>query len=112
MTDRKRIFRGDRLRQIREKRELTQDELAARAGFGQSQINKYENGKTDPTSDVLARLAHELEVSSDWLLGLTDSPSDFLKESDLTPAERKLLSAWRRGDFKELMRLASENPTP
>ncbi len=112
MAERKRIFRGDRLREIREKRDLTQDELAERAGFGQSQINKYENGKSDPTPDVLARLAGELEVSTDWLLGLVEKPNEHLQEHELTAIERKLLAAWRRGDFKELMRLAGENTTP
>ena len=112
MPERKRIFRGDRLREMRRKRQLTQDELADRLGFGQSQMNKYENGKSDPTPEVLVRLAKELAVTSDWLLGLVDDPEAFLQEQELTPAERKLLSAFRRGDFKELVRLAAERTTP
>lgn len=112
MPERKRIFRGDRLREMRRKRQLTQDELADRLGFGQSQMNKYENGKSDPTPEVLVRLAKELAVTTDWLLGLVDDPEAFLQEQELTPAERKLLSAFRRGDFKELVRLAAERSTP
>lgn len=112
MPERKRIFRGDRLREMRRKRQLTQDELADRLGFGQSQMNKYENGKSDPTPEVLVRLAKELSVTTDWLLGLVDDPDAFLQEPELTPAERKLLSAFRRGDFKELVQLAAEHATP
>jgi transcriptional regulator with XRE-family HTH domain len=97
---------------MRRKRQLTQDELADRLGFGQSQMNKYENGKSDPTPEVLVRLAKELAVTTDWLLGLVDDPEAFLQEQELTPAERKLLSAFRRGDFKELVRLAAERSTP
>lgn len=108
MPERKRIFRGDRLREMRRKRQLTQDELADRLGFGQSQMNKYENGKSDPTPEVLVRLAKELAVTTDWLLGLVEDPESFLKEQELTPSERKLLSAFRRGDFKELVMLAAE----
>ncbi|MFO7323676.1 MAG: helix-turn-helix transcriptional regulator [Chloroflexota bacterium] len=109
MRERKKIFRGDRLREMRRKRQLTQDELAERLGFGQSQMNKYENGKSDPTPEVLVRLARELEVTTDWLLGLVDDPTSHLQERDLTAMERKLLSAFRRGDFKELVRIAVDH---
>jgi transcriptional regulator with XRE-family HTH domain len=97
---------------MRRKRQLTQDELADRLGFGQSQMNKYENGKSDPTPEVLVRLAKELSVTTDWLLGLVDDPDAFLQEPELSPAERKLLSAFRRGDFKELVQLAAEHASP
>lgn len=112
MADRKRIFRGERLRQVRRERQLTQDELAERLGFGQSQMNKYENGKSDPTAEVVVRLAKELNVTTDWLLGLVDEPQEHLREPDLTAMERKLLAAFRRGDFKELVRLAVDYPAP
>jgi transcriptional regulator with XRE-family HTH domain len=102
------VFRGDRLRQIREARKLTQDELGESLGFSHAQINRYENGKADPTPDVLVRLSKELQVTTDYFLGLVDSPSSHLEEQELSPTERKLLSAHRRGDLKELMRIAGE----
>ena len=108
MTDRKRIFRGDRLRSIREKRNLTQDELAARLGFGQSQMTKYENGKSEPTPEIIVRLARELSVTTDWLLGLVDTPDEHLQEEDLSPDERKLLSAFRRRDWRDGWKIFAE----
>ena len=109
-VERKRIFRGDRLREIRERRGLTQEDLNKRLGFGAVQVHKYETGKSDPSPDVLIRLVKELEVSSDWLLGLVDSPNETVEESTLSPLEYKLLSAYRRGDLREVMRIASEEP--
>lgn len=108
MTDRKRVFRGDRLKVIREARNLTQDELAARLNFGQSQMTKYENGKSEPTPEIIVRMARELEVTTDYLLGLVNKPNERLQEEDLTPTEHKVLSAFRHGDWRNLMKMFSE----
>lgn len=112
MADRKRIFRGDRLKIIREQLNLTQDELNSRIGLGPSQIYRYETSKADPSPEILVRIAVELEVTTDWLLGLVDDPNSHLEEADLTPAERKLLAAFRRGDLRDLMRIAAEDVQP
>ena len=112
MATRKHIFRGDRLREARENRHLTQDELASILGLGQSQMNKYENGKSEPSPEIIGRLARELEVTADWLLGLVDNRQAHLKEQDLSAAERKLLSAFRRGDIHALMRIAIDDEHP
>lgn len=112
MADRKRIFRGDRLKLIRENRGLTQDDLNNRLGFGPAQIYRYETGKADPSPEILVRIAVELEVTTDWLLGLVSQPKENLQEKDLSNAERKLLSAFRRGDLRDLMRIAAEDTQP
>jgi transcriptional regulator with XRE-family HTH domain len=51
---------------------MSQEELAQLLNTTQSQVSRYENGENDPTSEVLAALARALDVSADWLLGLTD----------------------------------------
>lgn len=90
-----------RLKEIRERRELSQQELADRVGISGRQIWRYENGESDPTGDVLRRLAQTLEVSIDYLLGLVDDPSGHLREEDLSPMERKLIQAFRLGRIVE-----------
>lgn len=112
MATRKHIFRGERLREAREQRHLTQDELASILGLGQSQMNKYENNKSEPSPEIIGRLARELEVTADWLLGLVDDRQNHLKEKDLTASEQKLLSAFRRGDIRGLMRIATDDEQP
>lgn len=96
-------MRIDRLRAIRELRGLSQQELASRCGLGINAVWKYENGETDPSSQVTARLAQELEVSADYLLGLVDDPKAILTEEDLSPMERKLLQAVRKGLIVEAL---------
>ena len=82
MAERKRVFRGDRLSSIRKTRQFTQDELADRLELGHSQLNKYENGKSDPSPEIIVRLATELNVTADWLLGLVDEPDQRIGKLD------------------------------
>lgn len=51
---------GGTLRSLRESKDLSQGELARRAGMGKSQISKYEKGKELPKLDSLERLLEAL----------------------------------------------------
>ena len=50
------------VRDLREKRKLTQAELGKRAGTGQAAIARIESGKTVPKLDLLARIAVALKA--------------------------------------------------
>jgi transcriptional regulator with XRE-family HTH domain len=63
---------GERLRTAREFRELSQGELAKRAGFQASAVSHFETGTRKPSFDNLKRLADALRVTTDYLLGRTD----------------------------------------
>lgn len=101
----KRVFRGERLKAIREMRGFSQGELEERLSLGNTQIYRYKTSKADPSSDVLVRLATELEVTVDYLLGLVDTTDGLFTEQNLTPDERRLLSAFRRKDAVDGMRV-------
>jgi transcriptional regulator with XRE-family HTH domain len=62
---------GRRLRQLREARGWTQEQLADRTAIGRSQICRYENGICRPNTLSLLRLAEELGVTTDEILGVT-----------------------------------------
>lgn len=53
---------GIRLRTIRKKLGIRQEELADRAGINRSYISNLENGRSSPTLDVLEKLAKGLGV--------------------------------------------------
>ena len=60
----------ERLRTARLLRELTQQQLAVRAGVGQSQVSKLERGESaDPSFFTVAALAGALNISLDALAG-------------------------------------------
>ena len=61
---------GNRLRQLRKDRKLTQQQLAELIGVKNSVISFYEVGERIPSPDVLRKLALALHVTSDYLLGI------------------------------------------
>ncbi len=97
-----------RLREIRETKGLTQRELARRCNLGINQINRYENGTSDPISENLKIIAQELEVSTDYLLGLTDDPQGIAAPGDMQPDEREVLDTYRRDGWLGLIRLGGD----
>lgn len=102
-------MRGDRLREIREKRGLTQEDLAERIGVGTQQIWRWESGNTTPASNYVADLARELAVSSDYLLGISDDPAPVHGENDLTDTERTVILAMRHGEKLEAIKAIVES---
>ena len=62
----------DRLREARIKAGKTQKEVAEALGvFDDSSYRPYESGRRKPTIALAARMADALDVSLDWLVGLS-----------------------------------------
>lgn len=61
-----------RLKLLREKRGLSQRELARQVNIAPSTLAMYEVGKREPDFEIVARLANFFGVSLDYLLGRTD----------------------------------------
>jgi transcriptional regulator with XRE-family HTH domain len=59
---------GRNLRRIRERHDLTQEEVAHRSGVHATEVSRIETGKRDPRVSTLERLAKALEVSPGELL--------------------------------------------
>lgn len=53
------------IKQLREKKGLTQEQLAQRTGVTHTSINRYENGRTRPIAVVRQSLARVLGVKPD-----------------------------------------------
>ena len=58
----------ERLSTLRKERGFTQQSLADSVDIHVSQIRRYENGQTQPTLDVIRKLAISLAVSADLLI--------------------------------------------
>jgi transcriptional regulator with XRE-family HTH domain len=69
-----------RLKWLREKERLSQKEVAAKIGMTVSGYQKIEYGERDPKLDVLIKLAELYDVSTDFLLGISDRDK-FLNET-------------------------------
>lgn len=88
---------GERIRQARIARKMSQDELSQRVGYAsRTSINKIELGKVDVPRKKLVELASALNVSPIWLLGLDKAPEpDFTSDRVTLPDEMALLNAYR-----------------
>ncbi len=62
----------DRLRTARERRNLSQAELATKAGLQPAAISHFETGNRAPSFENLKRLSDALNISVDYLLGRID----------------------------------------
>jgi transcriptional regulator with XRE-family HTH domain len=60
---------GERLRELRTRKYLTQRELAARAGMSPATIAKLETDVAEPRPGTIRKLAAALEVHPDKLTG-------------------------------------------
>jgi transcriptional regulator with XRE-family HTH domain len=87
---------GPRLRAIRELHDLTQAQLAARAGVSKSLISKVETGSKPGTWDLAIAVARALRVDAAALMG--DLPADVKEPSGriaaALPAIRRALATY------------------
>lgn len=71
---------GQRLRQARLAKDLTQERLEDLSGVTLSQINRIELGKVNPTINTIFRLARTLEIEPRELFDFNLLPTSDRKE--------------------------------
>ena len=71
----------DRIRAMREDRDLRQQDVADLLHCSQVAYSRYELGKRDIPTDVLVRLSKYYGVSTDYLLGLTDTMTPYPRKT-------------------------------
>ena len=71
---------GERLYELRKDADLTQDELAAILNINKHSISSYERDKSEPPDAIKIAMAKYFDVSVDYLLGLTDTPTPLEKQ--------------------------------
>lgn len=71
---------GERLRILREERELTQQQVAEAVNSTQQKISNYENETVEPDCGTLVKLADFFATTVDYILGRTHQrqPEGFL----------------------------------
>ena len=103
-------MRGDRLRKLREASDLNQAQLAEKLGIGELQIWRYENEETEPKGGIVAKIAVYFNVSTDYLLGVSDEQGTY--QEKLNQKERAIIAALRRGEPLEAIKIIATDPPP
>jgi len=85
MAERQLTF-GERLREIRREKGMTQDEFAALLGSTKQVLSRYETNQRAPKITLVQQYAEKLNVSVDYLLG--DSEDEVLY-ADFHPKRKK-----------------------
>lgn len=95
---------GDRIRELRERRGFTLDELAARGGVSKSFLSEVENAKRNLSAEYLLRIATALGASMDYLLrGETHEPPE--RQQVVIPPELALVAAELDLSYRQTVRL-------
>lgn len=88
---------GKRIKDLRKKRKLTQAELSDSINIGQSTLANFENGKRTIPVDIVIQLAQFFNVSTDYLLGLSNSPNmrEIIHGEQLSSEEKEIVDVYR-----------------
>ncbi len=62
------------IRELREDHDLSQREVSAKLNCSQQVYSNYELGQRDVPTDILIKLSYFYDVSTDYLLDLTNNP--------------------------------------
>lgn len=84
---------GLKIRELRQRKGLTQHELAKRLGVSDSIIAMYEADKRNPSFENLMAIAEEFHVSAHDII---DDGRELSPEAQLPEDKRRLLLAWDR----------------
>jgi transcriptional regulator with XRE-family HTH domain len=90
---------GERIKEQRVQKKLTQTELAKLVDLSYIQIGRYETGKSNPSASVLNRLAVVLDTTTDFLMKGTEDEAVAAQLSD-----KELLK-----QFKQVEQLNAED---
>lgn len=61
-----------RLNQLMRENKLSERALGAELFLSPTAIGYYKNGRTEPSIETIHRMCRRFNVSSDWLLGISD----------------------------------------
>ena len=91
---------SDRIRKARARAGLTQEEASAKHDMNRAIWAQYETGDCNPSAKNLSKICLSVDVSADYLLGITpqmdnaDTYSPMMKDMlRLTPSQRNIV--WR-----------------
>ena len=86
----------ERIKILREARNMSQQRLAAELNVTQAMVSKYELGISEPDIAMIKRIAEFFGVSSDYLLEISEDKVNM--PSNLSEKEKNVLFGFKRLD--------------
>jgi transcriptional regulator with XRE-family HTH domain len=91
---------GPRIAALRRSKNISQGELAKRLQVSPSAVGMYEQGRREPSAELLVRLARVLEVSVDYLLTGQPLPGERERLEEMTERSVSEAEAHTKGRSK------------
>lgn len=82
---------GNKLKELRLNKSLTQVQVASRIGISKSRVSSYEMNTNEPSLDILIKLAALYNVSIDSLLGL--EKRSYIDVTGLSPKQITIIQS-------------------
>lgn len=103
---------GEKMKEIREQKGISGNQFSKMLGISQANYSNYERGRTEPPLAIVVRIAQLLNVSVDYLLGLSETQHDRVVQStvnghNVNGSGNVVSSA--HADADEISRLKTEN---
>lgn len=95
---------GDRIKEIREKKGMTQEKLADKAKLSKGFLSDVENNKKNISSQLLLKIANALGASVDYLL-LGESKKNVAREAVVIPPSLSEAAEELRLTYSETLEL-------
>lgn len=96
---------GDRFKELRKSRQLTQEQIAKIFFLNKSSISRYEQNRQMPEISLLQKFAEFFDVSIDFLLGNTDNPTPADKITQSVSDDPELAEFWNELKEREDLKL-------
>lgn len=78
---------GQRLKDLRREKKLTQQDIADVLGIEKSNISRFESGKQSLSSENIIKTAKYFDVSVDYILGISDYKTINKKKEEQIPKD-------------------------
>ena len=84
---------GDRLAEIRKDHKDTQQSLGEKLNVARLTVSSWEQGKSEPSHEMLVRICRLYHVSADYLLGLSSADPAYIRRraEELRPDDLAML---------------------
>lgn len=108
-------FQTTRMKELRKKQGIEQNDLAKRMKLSRSTIAMWETGRSSPSLDMLIQLCEILGCTTGYLLGVEDTPyqstvdpaQQAREELADDPERRALLNLARYGSAQDVRQVAA-----
>ena len=92
---------GKRLIELMDTNDLNKAKLIRATGITEGAIDGWMKRGSQPTADMLCKLADYFEVSTDYLLGRSNDVGIIETNANLTQDQQELLSLYNRMSFQD-----------